>query len=131
MAGPAVSHPRWTLVATGLGLFMIFLDATIVNVALPDIQRRVRRRRAGPAVGRGGVQPDDGHVHHVERRPADRHGRRRVFVAGVVLFAAASVACGLAPNISVLTAPAAAQGIGAAMVNVVVARPGERGVSRS
>ena len=40
MAGPAVSHPRGTLVATGLGLFMIFLDATIVNVALPDIQRQ-------------------------------------------------------------------------------------------
>ena len=37
-SGPTTRHGTWTLVATGLGLFMIFLDAMIVNVAIPDIQ---------------------------------------------------------------------------------------------
>ena len=72
-AVPFTHRQRLTLLATGIGLFMIFLDATIVNVALPDIQQRLRRRRAGPAVGRRRLQPHDGHVHHVgghARRPA-------------------------------------------------------------
>ena len=71
------ARQRLTLLATSVGLFMIFLDATIVNVALPDIQARLRRRREGPAVGRRRLQPHDGHVHHVGgdvRRP---RGRRR------------------------------------------------------
>ena len=98
MAGPAVSHPRGTLVATGLGLFMIFLDATIVNVALPDIQRQF-------GVGEQGLQwvvaaysLTMGMFIMSSASLADRYGRRRVFVAGVVVFAAASRAVRLRPE---------------------------------
>jgi EmrB/QacA subfamily drug resistance transporter len=118
MPGPSVSHPRGTLVATGLGLFMIFLDATIVNVALPDIQRSF-------GVGEEGLQwvvaaysLTMGMFIMSSASVADRVGRRKVFVAGVVVFAAASIACGVATDIGVLALARGVQGVGAAMVNV-------------
>ena len=93
---------------------------------------RVRRRRAGPAVGGRGLQPDDGHVHHVEREPGrPPRPASSCSSAAIVVFAAASVACGLAPGIDVLAVARGVQGVGAAMVNVVVAGVGERGLSRT
>ena len=88
---------RLTLAATGLGLFMIFLDALIVNVGLPAIQAEFR-------VGEAGLQwvvtaYSLGMAVFIMSAAtlADLHGRRRLYVAGVVLFTAASIACGLAP----------------------------------
>ena len=46
-SGPTTRRGTWTLVATGLGLFMIFLDAMIVNVAIPDIQREFNAGESG------------------------------------------------------------------------------------
>ncbi len=56
-------RPGLTLLATGLGLFMVFLDATIVNVALPSIQSDFDVGESRRAVGGGRLQPHHGHVH--------------------------------------------------------------------
>lgn len=109
---------KGTLVATGLGLFMIFLDALIVNVALPDIQKDF-----------GGGEQDLQWVVAAYSLGmamcimsaatfADLHGRRRVFVVGVVVFTSASVVCGIAPGLAVLNIARGVQGIAAAVVNV-------------
>lgn len=109
---------RGTLVATALGLFMVFLDAMIVNVALPDIQAEF-------GVGEDGLQwavtaysIGMAALMMTSATLADRWGRRRVYVTGVVVFAAASAACGLAPQLSVLSVARGVQGLAAATVNV-------------
>src|SRR5262249_15938989 len=109
---------RFTLVATGLGLFMIFLDALIVNVALPSIQNDFHVGDSGlqwvvPAysLGMAVAIMSAGTL-------ADILGRRRVYIGVIVLFTAASVACGLAHSLDVLNAARAIQGVGAATVNV-------------
>jgi EmrB/QacA subfamily drug resistance transporter len=118
MAVTTESHPRGTLVATGLGLFMIFLDATIVNVALPDIQREFDVGEAGLQWVVAAYSLTMGMFMMSSASLADRRGRRLVFVVGIVIFASASVACGLAPGIGLLAVARGVQGVGAAMVNV-------------
>jgi EmrB/QacA subfamily drug resistance transporter len=107
-----------TLVATGLGLFMIFLDATIVNVALPDIQDDL-------GGGEGGLQwvvaaytLTMGMFMMSSASLADRHGRRKLLILGMALFGGASALCGLAPSLPALAGSRALQGVGAAVVNV-------------
>ena len=83
-----------TLLATSVGLFMIFLDATIVNVALPDIQRGLRRRRARRCSGWSPPTASRWACSSCRRpRFADRRGRRLAFIGGIVLFSAASALC--------------------------------------
>lgn len=110
--------PVLTLVATGLGLFMIFLDATIINVALPAIQDDF-------SVGENGLQwvvasysLTMGMFMMTSASLSDSRGRRRAFVVGTVIFSVASLACGLAPNVGVLVVTRGVQGVGAAVVNV-------------
>jgi len=109
---------RFTLAATGLGLFMIFLDALIVNVALPSIQGEFH-------VGESGLQwvvtaYSLGMAVSIMSAGtlADLHGRRRLYLAGIALFTASSVACGLARSLDLLNAGRAVQGVAAATVNV-------------
>ena len=109
---------RITLVATGLGLFMIFLDALIVNVALPSIQHDFK-------VGESGLQwvvtaYSLGMAIAIMSAAtlADLHGRRRLYLAGIALFTASSIACGVAGSIDVLNISRAIQGVAAATVNV-------------
>ncbi|HEY7114928.1 MAG TPA: MFS transporter [Thermoanaerobaculia bacterium] len=109
---------RFTLAATGLGLFMIFLDALIVNVALPSIQTEFK-------VGESGLQwvvtaYSLGMAVSIMSAGtlADLFGRRKLYVLGVALFTASSVACGLSRSIDVLNAARAVQGVAAATVNV-------------
>src|SRR5262249_12422694 len=109
---------RFTLAATGLGLFMIFLDALIVNVALPSIQKEFD-------VGESGLQwvvtaYSLGMAVSIMSAGtlADIFGRRKLYLAGIALFTGASVACGLAHSIDVLNGARAVQGIAAATVNV-------------
>ena len=109
-------HRRWILAATILGSSMAFIDGTVVNIALPALQD-----------GMGASISDVQWV--VEAYTlflaslmltggamGDRYGRRRVFLLGVGVFTAGSVACGLAPTIGVLIACRGLQGIGAAMM---------------
>jgi EmrB/QacA subfamily drug resistance transporter len=109
---------RFTLAATGLGLFMIFLDALIVNVALPSIQEDFK-------VGESGLQwvvtaYSLGMAVAIMSAAtlADIYGRRKLYLAGIALFTAASIACGMATSIGILNAARAIQGVAAATVNV-------------
>ena len=109
---------RGVLIATGLGLFMIFLDALIMNVALPDIQ-------ADFGIGESGLQwmvtaytMGMAVFMMSSATLADRKGRRLVYLGALVVFTGASVACGIAPTIGILDGFRAVQGVAAAAVNV-------------
>jgi EmrB/QacA subfamily drug resistance transporter len=107
----------WTLGAVSFGLFMMMLDNTVVNVALPAMQRALR---IGPselewivvsyALTFATLMLSGGKL-------ADYYGRKRLFVVGLVIFTAASLACGLAPNAGFLIGARTVQGAGAAIMN--------------
>jgi DHA2 family methylenomycin A resistance protein-like MFS transporter len=112
-AAPPGSRRALGLISVCLGFFVIQLDVTIVNVALPDIQRQV-----GGSVG--GLQwVIDAYtlalasVMLTAGSQADRVGARRVFTAGLVVFGIGSAACAAAPSLGVLIAARAVQGLGA------------------
>ena len=115
-AGSSVANPRWILAATILGSGMTFIDSTVVNVVLPVIGGQLQASASqlqwiveayllfltslmllGGSLG-------------------DRYGRRRLFIAGIVFFAAASAWCGLASGVTQLILARALQGVGAAML---------------
>ena len=118
-AGRAASEgrdPRWALVVAILGSSMAFLDSTVVNVALPVMQRSL-----GATVGQLQWVVEAyalllASLVLVGGALGDRLGRRTVFVTGVVTFAIASAACGAAPRIGLLIAARAVQGAGAALL---------------
>ena len=107
---------KWLpLMTVCLGTFMLLIDVTIVNVALPDMagdlktvfrlrcsgsSTRTRCALRALVLGTGSI--------------ADRVGHRRAYIAGLALFAAASFVCGIAPNSGALIAARAVQGIGGA-----------------
>ena len=108
--------PRFALVAAVLGSSMAFLDGTVVNVALPVMQRSL-----GASVGQVQWIVEAyalllASLVLVGGALGDRLGRRGVFLAGVLLFALASAACGAAPRIEWLIAARAVQGVGAALL---------------
>ena len=105
------------LAVTCLGQFMVLLDSTIVGAALPDMRQRLHTQLTGlqwivdayvllvaMLLLSGGVF-------------ADRFGRKRVFLAGVAVFTAASVLCSVAPSIGWLVTGRVVQGIGAAALS--------------
>jgi EmrB/QacA subfamily drug resistance transporter len=106
----------WVLAATILGSSMAFIDGTVVNVALPALQ--------------SGLQATIGEVQWVVESYAlflaallltggslgDLYGRRKIFAAGVLVFALASAWCGLAANIGQLIAARCVQGVGGALL---------------
>ena len=118
MARAGGSYRRWwTLGAVSFGLFMIMLDNTIVNVALPTIQRDLGLSLeelewivTGYALTFAAFMLTGGKL-------ADLLGRRRVFVAGLLVFTVSSLLCGLAGSAHQLIAWRIVQGIGAAMMN--------------
>ncbi|MFI0452808.1 DHA2 family efflux MFS transporter permease subunit [Actinomadura sp. 6N118] len=106
----------WPLTAVCMGAFMLLVDVNIVTVALPDMSAGLKTSfsslqwvmdiyalvLAALLLGAGAL--------------ADLVGHRRVYVLGLAVFALSSLACGLAPNVTVLIAARAAQGAGAAMM---------------
>ncbi|HZZ68666.1 MAG TPA: DHA2 family efflux MFS transporter permease subunit [Phenylobacterium sp.] len=115
MSPPARAR-AWVLAGTVLGSGLAFIDSSAVNLTLPVIQQKLGggfeaaqwimnayALMLGALVLAGGAA-------------ADRYGRKRVFAAGVLLFTIASAVCGLAPNLEVLIAARAVQGMGAALL---------------
>ena len=106
----------WTLGAMCFALFMIMLDNTVVNVALPSIQRDLHASLSALQWTVNAYTLSLAVLLVTGGRLGDIFGRRRVFLSGVVLFALSSGAIGLAPNDTLLVAGRAIQGIGAAMM---------------
>jgi EmrB/QacA subfamily drug resistance transporter len=107
----------WTLAAVAFGLFMIMLDNTVVNVALPSIQRDLHVKLSelewivtGYALTFAALLITGGKL-------GDLYGRRRTFVIGIAIFTLSSLACGLAPTASFLIGARIVQGVGAAFMN--------------
>jgi EmrB/QacA subfamily drug resistance transporter len=96
--------------------FLDFVDASIVNVALPAMRAALHFSVSGLQWVPGGYLLTYGGLMLAGGRAADLLGRRRVLVAGTVLFGAASVAGGLAPSAGVMIAARLAQGAGAALM---------------
>ncbi len=108
------SGNRWTLIAVCIGTFMLLVDLTIVQVALPTIQRHLHASFTdlqwvidAYALALAALILAWGSI-------SDRFGRKRVFVAGLAVFTASSMLCGLAQSISMLIWSRALQGIGGA-----------------
>src|SRR5437763_5966089 len=113
------SNPhRWRILAVvATAFFMTILDVSIVNVALPSIGRSLHFTRenlqwvvTAYAITFGGFLLLGG-------RAADLLGRRRLFMIGLVVFALASLTCGLAQSTGMLVASRAVQGVGAAIIS--------------
>src|SRR5881398_1490851 len=109
---------RWlVLVIVCLAQFMVILDATIVNVALPSIQHGLHFTSANLQWVINAYTLVFGGFLLLGGRAADLFGRRRLFLAGVVIFTVASLFDGLATSSGFLVAARALQGLGAALVS--------------
>jgi EmrB/QacA subfamily drug resistance transporter len=107
---------RWVLLATVLGSGLTFLDATVVNIALPRIGEDFDAGAAALQWTVNGYTLSLASLILLGGSLGDRFGRRRVFVVGVAWFAAASLLCGLAPNVETLIAARVLQGVGGALL---------------
>src|SRR5437868_2786019 len=114
MSPEALDRRRWTLIAVCVTTFMLLLDITIVNVALPSIQRSLHASLIGLqwvvdayALALAALILTAGAL-------ADRFGRRLLFGFGVIVFTVASLACGFAWNVAALDVARGIQGIGGA-----------------
>ncbi|MBJ7901837.1 MFS transporter [Streptomyces sp. DSM 110735] len=107
---------RWILFTTVLGSSMALLDSTVVNVALPRIGRDLDASLAALQWTVNAYMLTLAGLILLGGSLGDRYGRRKVFMIGVVWFAAASLLCGLAPNPAVLIGARALQGIGGALL---------------
>ncbi|SDQ63599.1 MFS transporter [Quadrisphaera sp. DSM 44207] len=118
MSGVRWGEPaaRWTLAATVLGSGVAFLDATAVNTALPAIGADLGADLAGLQWTVNAYTLTLASLILLGGSLGDRCGRRRVFVVGTVWFALASLLCGLAPDVGVLVAARALQGVGGALL---------------
>ncbi len=112
-------HKWWTLVAVCLGTFMLLLDVTIVNVALPDIQSALGSSFSdlqwvvdAYALTLASLLLTTGSL-------ADLFGRRKLYLIGLVVFSVASLLCGLAQDTLLLQLSRALQGIGGAVMFAV------------
>src|SRR5881628_3744519 len=110
------SPNRWTLVATILGSSMTFIDATVVNVALPALQTDLGATMTDVQWVIEAYALFLGALILVGGSLGDQFGRKRVFLVGVTCFTAASILCGLATSARLLIAGRALQGIGAAFL---------------
>jgi EmrB/QacA subfamily drug resistance transporter len=108
---------RLTLFAMCFGLFMIMLDNTIVNVALPSIQRELHISPETLAWTVNAYVVPFAALILLGGKLGDRFGRRRMFVVGLGIFTLASAACALSQTAATLVAARAIQGTGAALMN--------------
>jgi EmrB/QacA subfamily drug resistance transporter len=107
---------RWILAISVLGSGMAFLDGTVVNVALPKIGEDLHASTAALQWILNGYLLTLASVILLGGSLGDRYGRRRIFVAGVALFTAASLLCAVAPSAEFLIAARLIQGLGGALL---------------
>src|SRR6201981_3601605 len=112
----SAANGGWVLATTILGSSMAFIDGTVVNVALPALQSALHATLAevqwvveSYALSLAAVLLTGGSL-------GDRYGRRKVFAIGVLLFAAASIWCGLSRTIGELIAARGLQGVGGSLL---------------
>jgi MFS family permease len=110
------SAAPWILAATILGSSMAFIDGTVVNVALPEIQQRLNATAVDAQWIVESYALFLAALILVGGSLGDHYGRRRIFSLGIVLFTAASVWCGLAGGPEELILARAMQGVGGAML---------------
>ena len=110
------SGARWVLAATILASSMAFIDSTVVNVALPALQTNLNATAVDVQWVIEAYSLLLSALLLVGGSLGDHYGRRRIFVTGIAIFAAASLACGGAANIYQLILARAFQGIGAALL---------------
>ncbi len=115
-ASSAAGTGRWTLVAAVLGSSMAFMDGTVVNVALPAIQRQLDASGADAQWLIEAYALFLAALLLVGGALGDRYGRKRVFLVGAFVFTAMSAACAAAQDTGQLIAARALQGIGAALL---------------
>ncbi|MBA2568540.1 MAG: DHA2 family efflux MFS transporter permease subunit [Actinobacteria bacterium] len=107
----------WTLAAVAFGLFMIMLDNTVVNVALPSIGRDFDTGLSELEWVVNGYALTFGVLMLTGGKLADLLGRRRIFIVGLAIFTLASLACGLATSAEFLIGARVVQGVGSALMN--------------
>src|SRR6476469_1471362 len=124
----------WALIVLCLGVLMIVLDTTIVNVALPSIRSDLGFTETSLVWVVNAYMLTFGGCLLLGGRLGDLYGPRRVFLVGLALFTVASLGCGLATSQALLVAARAVQGLGGAVVSAVALsllvnlfpEPGER-----
>jgi len=115
-AAPRV-EPSTVLVLVATAQFMVVLDATVVNVALPTIQRSVGFSEQSLSWVLNAYTLMFGGFLLLGGRLADRLGRRRLFMAGIAVFSGASLLCGVSESEGTLLVARGLQGLGGAMVS--------------
>ncbi|MFF3738857.1 MFS transporter [Streptomyces sp. NPDC002566] len=118
---PELSHRRRLLVLAicCMSLLIVSLDNTVLNVALPAVQRDLHASTAGLQWTIDAYTLVLAALLMLAGSTADRIGRRKVFLAGLVLFSAGSLLCSLAPNLELLIAARMVQAVGGSMLNPV------------
>src|SRR5215471_5877318 len=109
-------HPTATLAASILGSGLAFIDGSVMNVALPALDRDLRPGPDGLAWLVNAYLLTLTALILLGGAAGDRYGRRRLFLTGIGLFLAASLVCAAAPTLTIILAGRVAQGIGAAML---------------
>ena len=109
-------HPSATLAASILGSSLAFIDGSVVNVALPALGRDLHAAADGLTWLISAYLLTLSALILFGGALGDHYGRRRVFLSGIGLFLAASLACAIAPSLTIMLAARAVQGIGAALL---------------
>ena len=116
VAPGCIRRRTWVLTAAVLGSTLAFVDKSVVNVALPAMEGNLRTSLVAMQWVVNAYTLCMSALLLLGGAAADQFGRRLIFIIGVSVFAAASVACGLAPSVQFLIAARAIQGIGAALL---------------
>jgi len=121
MTAAANARSRWiALLVLCVGMLMIVLDATVVNVALPSIQHDLRFSQSGLAWVMNAYLIAFGGLLLLAGRVGDLTSRRGVFLSGLAVFTGASFVCGIAGSQEVLVLARFVQGVGGAMTSAVI-----------
>src|SRR5256884_2223751 len=107
---------RWTLAATILGSSMVFIDGTVVNIALPALQTKLNATATDVQWVVEAYTLLLAALLLLGGSLGDRFGRKKIYAIGIAVFALASIWCGLAPNIQQLIVARAMQGVGGALL---------------